>query len=118
VETIPALIPVVSELKTPIKIIREHVYSGISETNNIAALATSNAGIEEHTNAKKPPRRAAVTLIGGDQHRGYSMPEELDKQPMRVLAQKLDLEEVRMMPDPARKQKQHETSALCVYTGL
>jgi len=60
VETIPALIPVVSELKTPIKIIREHVYSGISETNNIAALATSNAGIEERTNAKKPPRRAAV----------------------------------------------------------
>ena len=61
--TIPALIPVASELKTLIKIVRERVYSGISETNNIAALATSNAGIERNTQTKKPPRRAAVTLI-------------------------------------------------------
>ena len=61
--TIPALIPVASELKTPIKIVRERVYSGISKTNNIAALATSNAGIERNTQTKKPPRRAAVTLI-------------------------------------------------------
>ena len=63
VVTIPALIPVASELKTPIKIVRERVYSGIYETNNIAALATSNAGIERNTQTKKPPRRAAVTKL-------------------------------------------------------
>jgi hypothetical protein len=37
------------------KIVCEYVYSGISETNNIAALATINAGIKRRGHKRENP---------------------------------------------------------------
>jgi hypothetical protein len=46
-------------MKVIMEIVCERVYSGISETNNIAALATRNAGINEHGHKREKPRLSA-----------------------------------------------------------
>jgi hypothetical protein len=56
--TIPALysgINVATGMRALMKIVCEHVYSGISITNNIAALTTINAGINGHEHKRENP---------------------------------------------------------------
>ena len=56
--TIPALysgINVATGMKALMKIVCEYVYSGISVTNNIAALTTINAGINRHEHKRENP---------------------------------------------------------------
>jgi hypothetical protein len=74
-ENYSGIIPSQLIMKVIMEIVCECVYSGISETNNIAALATTNAGINGHGHKRENPafRRGIGSLLNRVNHNLQAM---------------------------------------------